>query len=55
MLRIAEEMGVVVQIEERNDFTPWDGSVGTGTVMTIQGDVVLDGAYLGCSIAARVI
>jgi riboflavin synthase len=48
---IVEEMGVVVQLEERNDLTLWDGSVGTGTVMTIQGDVVLDGAYLGCSIA----
>lgn len=48
---IIEEMGTVVQIEERDDLTLWDGSSGKGTVMTVQGNVVLDGAYLGCSIA----
>lgn len=48
---IIEEMGVVTKLEERDDLTLWDGSVGKGTVMTVQGDVVLNGAYLGCSIA----
>jgi riboflavin synthase len=48
---IIEEMGTVVQLEERDDVTLWDGSTGKGTVLTVQGDVVLEGAYLGCSIA----
>ena len=48
---IIEEMGAVVQLEQRDDMTLWDGSTGSGTQLTLQGDVVLDGAYLGCSIA----
>jgi len=47
---IVEEMGTVVNMEERNDMTLWDGSKGKGTELIVRGDVVMDGAYLGCSI-----
>jgi len=48
---IIEEIGTVVALEERDDMELWDGSVGKGTILTVKGDVVMDGAYLGCSIA----
>lgn len=44
---IVEEMGTVVNMEERNDMTLWDGSKGKGTELTVRGNVVMDGAYLG--------
>jgi hypothetical protein len=44
---IVEEMGVVQSLVERDDMPLWDGSMGTGTELTVQGNVVLDGAYLG--------
>ena len=44
---IVEEMGTVVNMQDRNDMTLWDGSVGRGTELTVRGDVVMDGAYLG--------
>jgi len=47
---IVEEMGTVVSMEERDDMTLWDGTKGKGTELVVQGDVVMDGAYLGCSI-----
>lgn len=47
---IVEEMGTVVSLETRDDLTLWDGSTGPGTELTVQGSVVLQGAYLGCSI-----
>jgi riboflavin synthase len=47
---IVEEMGTVVRLEERDDMTLWDGTRGKGTELTVRGGVVLDGAYLGCSI-----
>jgi riboflavin synthase len=47
---IVEEMGTVVALEERNDMPLWDGTTGSGTELTVQADVVLEGAYLGCSI-----
>ncbi|KAG7370374.1 riboflavin synthase subunit alpha [Nitzschia inconspicua] len=47
---IVEEMGVVQALVERDDMVLWDGSTGRGTELTVQGNVVLDGAYLGCSI-----
>jgi riboflavin synthase len=47
---IVEEMGTVVALEERHDVALWDGTVGSGTELTIAADVVLQGAYLGCSI-----
>ena len=47
---IVEEMGTVVSLEERSDMTLWDGSKGKGTELTIEGQIVLQDAYLGCSI-----
>mmetsp|Transcript_13232 Transcript_13232/g.31102 ORF Transcript_13232/g.31102 Transcript_13232/m.31102 type:complete len:415 (-) Transcript_13232:368-1612(-) len=49
---IVEEMGTVVSMEDRNDMILWDGSTGVGTELTVRsGDgVVMEGAYLGCSI-----
>jgi len=47
---IVEEMGTVINMEERNDMTLWDGTKGKGTELIVRGDVVMDGAYLGCSI-----
>jgi hypothetical protein len=44
---IVEEMGVVKSLVERDDMILWDGSKGRGTELTVQGNVVLDGAYLG--------
>ncbi len=44
---IVEEIGTVVSLEERDDMILWDGSKGKGTELTVQGGVVLDGAYLG--------
>jgi len=48
---IVEEMGNVVSLEERQDMVLWDGSKGSGTELTVKGNVVLEGAYLGCSIS----
>ena len=47
---IVEEMGTVINLEERTDMTLWDGSTGSGTELTVKGEIVMDGAYLGCSI-----
>ena len=44
---IIEEMGTVVELVERDDMVLWDGSVGTGTELTVKGDIVLGEAYLG--------
>lgn len=48
---IVEEMGTVVSLEQNDDMTLWDGSKGSGTELVVKGDVVMDGAYLGCSIS----
>lgn len=50
---IVEEMGDVVSLETKDDMTLWDGSKGSGTEMVIKGEVVMDGAYLGCSISVN--
>jgi hypothetical protein len=50
---IVEEMGTVISLEERNDMTLWDGTTGVGTELTVQGNVVLDGAYLGCVLQVK--
>jgi len=47
---IVEEMGTVINMEERNDMALWDGTKGKGTELIVRGDVVMNGAYLGCSI-----
>mmetsp|Transcript_21103 Transcript_21103/g.44002 ORF Transcript_21103/g.44002 Transcript_21103/m.44002 type:complete len:359 (-) Transcript_21103:162-1238(-) len=50
---IIEEMGDVISLETKDDMTLWDGSKGSGTEMVIGGGVVMDGAYLGCSISVN--
>eukprot|EP00563_Minutocellus_polymorphus_P001594 CAMPEP_0181040904 /NCGR_PEP_ID=MMETSP1070-20121207/11309_1 /TAXON_ID=265543 /ORGANISM="Minutocellus polymorphus, Strain NH13" /LENGTH=461 /DNA_ID=CAMNT_0023118969 /DNA_START=71 /DNA_END=1456 /DNA_ORIENTATION=- len=50
---IVEEMGTVVSLEQRDDMTLWDGTTGSGTELVVKGDVAMDGAYLGCSIAVN--
>ncbi|GMI34017.1 hypothetical protein TrCOL_g6067 [Triparma columacea] len=48
---IIEEMGTVVSLITRPDMEMWDGTIGSGTELTIKDcPVSLDGAYLGCSI-----
>jgi hypothetical protein len=47
---IIEEIGTVVSLETRDDMVMWDGSVGSGTELTLKGSIALEGAYLGCSI-----
>ena len=44
---IVEEMGTVMNLEQRDDMILWDGTKGKGTELTVQGDVVMEGAYLG--------
>jgi hypothetical protein len=44
---IVEEMGEVVNLEQRDDMVLWDGSTGKGTELTVKADVIMDGAYLG--------
>ena len=50
---IIEEMGEVISLETKDDVTLWDGSKGKGSEMVLKGDIVLDGAYLGCSISVN--
>lgn len=50
---IVEEMGTVVTISSRDDMTLWDGTEGKGTELVVSGDVVMNGAYLGCSICVN--
>lgn len=50
---IIEEMGQVLSLETKDNMTLWDGSKGSGTEMTVKGGVVMDGAYLGCSISVN--
>jgi riboflavin synthase alpha subunit len=47
---IVEEIGTVVSLESKDDMKLWDGSKGSGTELTVKGEVSMDGAYLGCSI-----
>lgn len=50
---IVEEMGTVVSLEERDDMPLWDGTKGKGTELTVEADVALEDAYLGCSICVN--
>lgn len=50
---IIEEMGDVLELETKDDMILWDGSKGSGTEMLIKGNIVMDGAYLGCSISVN--
>lgn len=50
---IIEEMGRVVSLVKASDILLWNGERGEGWVLTIAAKVVLQGAYLGCSIAVN--
>ena len=44
---IVEEIGTVKSFEERDDIVMSDGSTGKATLLTVEGMVVMDGAYPG--------
>lgn len=44
---IVEEMGEVLELQERDDIQLWDGTTGKGTQLSVKANVVLEGAYLG--------
>lgn len=50
---IVEEMGNVISLEEDKEMEMWDKSIGVGTELTIHGDIVMEDAYLGCSISVN--
>ena len=50
---IVEEMGDVVSLTHDKEMTMWDGSVGRGTELVVDGPVASQGAYIGCSIAVN--
>ena len=39
---IVEEMGEVVSLEEKDDMVLWDGSTGSGTELTVKGNIALE-------------
>lgn len=50
---IVEEIGFVVRLVRSDAVLLWNGETGEGWVLTIKGGVVLQGAYVGCSIAVN--
>ena len=50
---IVEEIGLVRSLTQSDDVALWNGERGTGWILVIEGAVVLDGAYDGCSIAVN--
>jgi riboflavin synthase len=50
---IVEEIGQVISLEKSSSVALWDGSIGEGYVLTIEANIVLEGAYEGCSIAVN--
>jgi riboflavin synthase len=50
---IVEEMGVVRSLEHNTAARLWDGSSGEAVELTVEADVALEGASLGCSIAVN--
>lgn len=50
---IIEEIGYVISLVKSDSVLLWDGTVGEGYILTIRCKTVLDGAYLGCSIAVN--
>ena len=50
---IVEEVGSVVSLTRDKEMTLWDGSVGLGTELVVDGAVASEGAYIGCSIAVN--
>jgi len=50
---IVEEIGEVLRLDRRTDLQLWDGSIGEGVELEVAASAVLEGAYLGCSIAVN--
>lgn len=50
---IIEEIGRVVSLTKAGDVLLWNGERGEGWVLVIAASIVLQGAYLGCSIAVN--
>ena len=52
---IVEEMGTVVSLTEHSNMLLWDGSHGTGWVLTVNADITLspESMYIGVSIAVN--
>lgn len=50
---IVEEMGTIKRLEKVGGMELWDGSIGEGWEMEVEGKVVLEQAYVGCSIAVN--
>ncbi|GAB9470889.1 hypothetical protein Gpo141_00008119 [Globisporangium polare] len=48
---IIEEIGHVVGMVERDDLLLWNGERGQGWELTVKAPMMVQGAYLGCSIA----
>ncbi len=48
---IVEEMGTVLKYEAGSAVPMWDGSTGSGVLLTVSATVTLEGAYIGASIA----
>ena len=50
---IVEEIGAVFSVDAAAAIALWDGSVGSGFVLRVGATTVLQGAYIGCSIAVN--
>ena len=50
---IVEEMGRVVRCEKLSTMELWDGSTGTGWLLAISGEKMMEGVYIGCSVAVN--
>eukprot|EP00039_Didymoeca_costata_P020099 m.340066 g.340066 ORF g.340066 m.340066 type:complete len:418 (+) comp19109_c0_seq1:192-1445(+) len=50
---IVEEMGSILSCNHEAGLKLWDGSIGTGVVLTIKCSVVLEHCSIGCSIAVN--
>jgi len=50
---IVEEMGSVLKYEGGSKVPMWDGSTGSGVLLTVGASVTLEGAYIGASIAVN--
>jgi hypothetical protein len=50
---IVEEMGLVVAYDESASVPMWDGSTGTGVLLSVAASATLQGAYIGASIAVN--
>lgn len=50
---IVEEIGTIDKVIEKDDLILWDGSIGKGVEFSVNGNIALKDAYIGCSIAVN--